>query len=552
MDDEDGVAHSNEVAHGTAWNLVGAFIGKILSFLYTIYIARVITQDDVGLFYLALGIIGLVSVWKDLGLPTALVRYIPFYESKNQHRKAFDLLRDTLAINVVIGAALTALVWFLADPIGALYQNAALPEVIRLLCAYVLLDNVGRTLTSYLQGKAEMKIPQLIGNLQVLAKLIITIVLVQAYGPGLVALCGGYILPILITIPMFIPIVVEKAGLKKGIAAEGPRLGREEIVREIAPFGIMLTIINTFNALMSSADRAILGYLAPVASSAAMVATYSFAITLAGNVLVFPGTVGAIFLPVISRLVGKGDMAAVKKQVGIAQRWVLFITLPLAAVMFAYSTEMLTIFFGSAYGGGGLAMSIFVAGLVFNVFALTVSLALAGMRLVHLELKVSAISATANVILNFALIPFFGINGAAAATAISFAIWGALMLKYGKEKIGFESPRESYKLVAIGIGVAIVALALKPAVTIAQNALPALVSGELAPYAAKVEYLLLLGAVSVFSCALFVAGAVVFKCFGKEDAKVLRMMGKKVFLPEPILIFGEQMVEAGMPGAERT
>ncbi|MFA6489908.1 MAG: flippase [Candidatus Micrarchaeia archaeon] len=543
METDEYAEHSHEMAAGTFWGLFGNFFTKIIAFLYTVYVARMVTQGDVGLFYLALGIVGLVGVWRDFGLPAALTRYVPYFESRGEYRKATELLKNTYLVNAAVSIALTAIIWVCAGTIGEFYKNPLLPEALRLIAAYTLLENLFRINGSYIQGKADIKFNQMVGTTQVLAKLAFTFVLFQIYGPTLPALIAAFLCSYVLGTIVSLPWIYSKA--TKGNSGAG--LDGKELYREIVPLGLMLTVLQTFYGIIASTDRVILGYLAPQASANEMVAIYSMATTVGVNLMVFPGAVGGIFLPVISRLVGKDDKKGIHRQVGVGQRWVLFITLPMAAVMMVFAQEMLGIFYGQGYSTGGGAMALVVLGLVFAAFTYTISLALAGMRLVKLELKVAAAAGIANVALNFALIPSFGVEGAALAAAASFAISAVLFLHYGKKVIGFETPASSYRLLVAGAITCAAIFLLKPEVTILAGMIPSSIGGAgLAPYISKSLYLGLLGLMCALAFAIFGLLSLLLKCFEREDVAVAKRMAKQGRVPDAAISIAEKVLLHGI------
>ncbi len=545
---EEHLAHSSEVAKGTIWGLAGTFVTKIIAFIYTIYMAYVVAQGDVGVFNLALGIVAIISVWKDLGLPTSLLRYVPYYEGRGEEKKVSQLLKNAYIADIISGSVLTAVVWLSSDAVASVYGNPALGDALRLMSFFVLIDNIYKVGGSYLQGRARIADIQVLSTVQAVAKLVLTILLVSSMGANYASLTIAYVVSAFISLVVMVPMVWKESAFSWRNASEGKGEGISmgEMYREIAPFGIMLMAVQTFYTVISSTDKAILGYLAPAAVATEQVAIYSMAVSLAGNLMVFPGAVGAIFLPVISRLVGKGDTAMMRRTMGTAQRWTLFITIPMAAVMIAFSSEMLSVFFGSSYGTGGATMAIFMAGLIFSVLSYTSNIALAGMRLIKLELKIVAFAAILNVALNIALIPGYGMEGAAFAGAVSLVVSGILFMHYNRKMTGFDTMAKSGKLLLAGVIVLGAAYAIKPAVAFAALAVPAIGPSALKPYLAKIGYLAVLGITSCLAFVAFGALSVLMHCFEKEDAVVMRDIAKKVFLPESAVAFAETVIKRGM------
>ena len=184
MEEEGIEAHSAEMAKGTFWGLLGNVFIKAFSFIYIIYIARAVSQDDVGLFYLSLSIIGLVGAWRNFGLPAALARYVPYYEGRNEGGKARRLLEYTYIVNALSGIGLAALLYAGAGWIGEIYQNPALPGALRLLSSFMLLENLFSIGTGFLQSVADIKSMQAMNAAQNLLKLVFTVVFFQFFGPS--------------------------------------------------------------------------------------------------------------------------------------------------------------------------------------------------------------------------------------------------------------------------------------------------------------------------------------------------------------------------------
>jgi O-antigen/teichoic acid export membrane protein len=331
------------------------------------------------------------------------------------------------------------------------------------------------------------------------------------------------------------------------IPSWGGALSNRELLHDIVPFGFMLTIVSVLWTIVSYSDRVVLGFFLPPESANELMAVYSMAISLSLNVMVFPATVGGIFMPTISRLVGGRRYGEIRRTMATAQRWVLFITLPFVAVMIAFSREMLSVFYGSQYGGGSAVMAIFCIGLLFSAFSYVISLTLAGMRLVALEFKIALLVVALNVALCFLLIPPFGTDGAAVAAAASFAVSAALFVHYGKKMAGYSVPAEVYKICAAGVLTCALLFAMKPMAASAAAAMPQFGGPAMAPYTAKIAYLLLLGGVTALAAGAFAALSLFAKCFGREDISVMKQAAAKVRMPKGVLSVAERIILYGIP-----
>jgi O-antigen/teichoic acid export membrane protein len=107
-------------------------------------------------------------------------------------------------------------------------------------------------------------------------------------------------------------------------------------------------------------------------------------------------------------------------------KWILMIGLALVLLLIFFSKQILYILYGIQYIPGFLALGILGFGyLIISVFSPTNQLLQVTGR-TRLVMFNTGIGAVLNVILNFLLIPVYGINGAAIATAFSLIAVNAL------------------------------------------------------------------------------------------------------------------------------
>lgn len=531
--DEETPQYSKEVAKGSFWNLAGNMAFKLTSFLYIILIARAASQDDVGLFSLALAVVSLVSIFSDLGLAGALQRYVPYFEARNEKGKIKDLLKLSYIISTAVAFILMALLWWQADLAGTIYQNGALPEAIRFLVAYLILSNLLRISTSALQGFADMRSTQYISNMQNGLKLVLTAVLFYLYGATVITMSAAFLLS---NIPAVIAAIISVWRRTAGFPSRGgTSIAPHQLFGEIAPFGIMLNIVTLFWSMTAYADRLLLGYLTSPAISTEIVAIYTVAVTMSAVLLVFPGSVVGIFLPVMSRLVGKNEPAHIRHILDTSQRWSMLITLPLGLVMMIFASDMLGAFYGQAYANGGLVMAVFTFGLLIQSLSIMLLYALAALRLVRLELRIAFITMIVNIILNAILIPIYGMEGSAIASLISCLAITLLLAYYGNKLFSFILPSGAHKILLAAVAAFVIVLAVKPVASSLAPLLPSIGGGALQPYANKVIYLAYLGVLGAITAALFFFFAFIMKCFKNEDVLIMKKALQRAGAPHGLV-----------------
>jgi len=532
--------HSREVAKGSFWGLAGQVFFKLFSFFYVVLLARMASQEDVGLFYLALGIVSILSVFSDLGVSGAILRYIPYFEGKGEHGKIKGLVKMAYLALFATATVIMALLFWQADYVGTLYQNPRLAAVLRLLSAYILFSNFLRINTFYLQGMRDIKSSQLYQNIQNGLKLVFTVALFYIYGPSAGMIALAFILSLAGAVALSSAAIYGPVSKIKGAAAG---LTRSDL-NGIVSIGVMVATIQMFGVIMTSLDRTLLGYLTPPPGSETAVAVYSIATALALALSSLSWAVGSVFLPLVSRLAGKQDMEGIRSVLATAQRWCTFMTIPSAVVMMLFAGEMLGAFYGQSYASGAMAMALFTLGLAFYSISYMLFLTFIAMRMVGLELSMTLISGAFNVIMVVLLIPPFGMEGAAAAGALGFALSAFLAKHYCEKLIGFRFPPEIYKMVAAGVVTFALMFIIKAPLYSTLSALVPFGSSD--PYLFKASHLAILGALMMVSVAIFATFALLLRCFRKEDVALMRSVMRKAMVPGPLIGFAEKIAVRGI------
>ena len=98
-----------------------------------------------------------------------------------------------------------------------------------------------------------------------------------------------------------------------------------------------------------------------------------------------------------------------------------------------------TFVFGAAYGGSGAALGILAIGQLCDAAFGSVVFLLNMTGHERDTVRGLSIGVVVNALLNLALIPLFGINGAAAATALTLLIWNVLLWRAVRRRLGIDS-----------------------------------------------------------------------------------------------------------------
>jgi O-antigen/teichoic acid export membrane protein len=539
----DTVKYSKEVAKGSFWTLSGNVLFYMVSFLYMIVIARFVPPEELGLYYLALSIVSLLSALDDLGFNGALSRYVPFFEAKNQHGKIRHLLNIGYATVISVALVLSVILFLSADTIAQIYQNPQLAPALQMLVVILVLANIKDLNISFLRGRKDVKSMQVVKNLFNASKLVLTTTAFFFLGVSVFSLSLGLILSYFVSIAAsFYFSRKSSAKLPDG----DDIIENDELIYELVPFGLMIGLIAYLNTLLISTNSVILGYLTNPADSTTVVAVFSIATKLAMQLVVLPNSIGTIFLPIMAYLYGKGSLEQMRGVAETTQRWSLFLTVPFGLVMIAFSGDILGALYGNEYRAGAFVMSLIVVGVIIKSSFLVLSNTLSAMRRVDIQLKIVAVTGVVNFILNFILIPEFGMDGSAMAAFISILAALLMIVYYSKKLVGFSLPPEVFKIGAVAVFTFIFIMLIKPAAPILLSQFPQIGEGGVAEAAGKALYMVFLGMLAVISSTVFFAFVLLLKCFRKEDVEMMKSALKKARVPEGLVMLFEKIVMRGV------
>src|SRR5665647_2639492 len=203
-----------------------------------------------------------------------------------------------------------------------------------------------------------------------------------------------------------------------------------------------------------------LGYF----KSAEVVGVYSAVYPLVGFLSLIIGPMGFVYIPVISKLWGENRTELIGPIYQIATKWCFLLTFPIFALMFVYPESLLTRIYGAEYASGATVLRILALGFITNSYVGFNYHTIMASGDSDFLMKCSLTSAGMNVLLNFILVPQYGMIGAAIASSVSFASIEVFMTLKTWKKQNMHPFTPTYRrLTLIGIFMVVSMLAARQA-----------------------------------------------------------------------------------------
>lgn len=199
------------------------------------------------------------------------------------------------------------------------------------------------------------------------------------------------------------------------------RIGFAHIIKRSSP----MAISSIAYILMQSIDIILLGKF----TNFKIVAYYAVTVKLTMIISLALTSVNAVFAPKISELFSSGQYKKLNISIKNATRLIFVLTIPAILMLVLFSNYILN-FFGDEYIVAKNALLILLLGQTVSALCGSVGtyMNMTGKQNILQILLITAL--VINLILNWVLIPKYGIIGAAIATSISMILWNILGVIY--------------------------------------------------------------------------------------------------------------------------
>lgn len=124
------------------WTFASQIGRQVIQFISTAVLARLLAPSDYGLLAMALVVIGIIELFRDLGSSAALI----------QRKEISSVYLSSLFwFNVLIGLATTLLLWVLSPTIANLYREPRLERLLQVFAPIFFVSGVGQVQRALLE-----------------------------------------------------------------------------------------------------------------------------------------------------------------------------------------------------------------------------------------------------------------------------------------------------------------------------------------------------------------------------------------------------------------
>jgi len=415
-----------KVIKGGAWFLGFSILAKVIAFFNKIYLTRMLTLADYGLFISMFSLFGIVLTFSSFGLNTSMVKFIPHYRVRKEPGKIKSVITSILQFEIIMRLIIYIVLLKVAPLLSIYYFKTDATTPFQLFSVMVLTELAYRNLKPFFKS---FKQTVMLGWIEFLTPALygIFFFIFFKYDTSVYVPIVSYILTSALIGGVFGLIALRTFNIFK-------HKGKQEwsIFKKMVAFGFPLIVANTGGIFISYFDTIMLTSL----STLEIVGIYNIALSSALLMAFVFNSISITLIPTVSEMIAKKKQKDIMGGLKKLYRYSLFALVPIVAIGITFAKPLLTFIYGNEYGSGFIAFRILLIGAVFVALNNYNIRCLIGAGNTKAIAKVTWLSAIINIVFNIPFIYYWGITGAAIATTVSYACQWQLTTYQTKKSLG--------------------------------------------------------------------------------------------------------------------
>jgi O-antigen/teichoic acid export membrane protein len=410
------------LTRGSSMGLIGQGVNALLAFAFSVAVGRLFHAKGAGTFFVAVAIFTIAANVGDLGADDGLFWAVPRLRAEGRTGDLRRLLPIACLPVLAVSCALAGALLLWAVPLAHLFSHGQhdthLASFIRILAPFVPVAALMQPVVAGTRGFDRVWPQAAIWSFVMPAVRLLLLPILLATGMGLLAVAYSWATPVILGgLALLFTLFHFVEREHRGAGGGAPLTAHRTLARTFWGFSAPRALASICSMALVWLDVLLVGWIV----SMRMAGIYAVANRYLVVVTFALAAVGATIGPQVSRLLALGKVDELRRLYQASTSWVMAIAWPCTLIMAVYSPILMKIF-GHEFAAGDTALSILALMMLYvsatgsNVVVLVMS----GSSRTSLLIGIGTLAC--NVGANLLLIPHFGIDGAAAAWAVSLLV----------------------------------------------------------------------------------------------------------------------------------
>ena len=432
------------LAKNTVYYTLGLATQKALSFVYFIFVARMLGVENQGKYSFALTFTTVFAILLDFGITNILIR-----EAARNKEDSQKYLANAVTLKL-LGSLLIYLVIVVA--VNLMGYPEITKNMVYVSGLVMILDSFALSFFGIIRGHQNLRFE----SISVVINQLIVL------GVGLYALYSHWSLVALVAVYLFgsgFNVLFSWLSLKFKYRIKVKISFDKKIVLNIIKWSLPFAVAGIFSRIYSAMDIILLSKMSGDRSVGIYSVAYKVAFALQFVALAFSASIYPAFCNYFAHSKKKLSQLFVK-----SMYWLIVLALPLSLGLIAIADKVVVPVFGAQYLESILPLQILMASLLFIFICFPIGALLnASNRQTRNTINLGIVAAV-NTVLNACLIPLWDYNGAAIANLLSYVLLFTLGISLVGRIVDYDKKFLLWSLLKIliaGIIMALVVILLK-------------------------------------------------------------------------------------------
>ena len=366
-----------------------------------------------GLLFLVISIIGVAQLFGDLGLARSAARYLAEFKESDPSQVPHVLSIALRYRLVLIGGTVLAIV-LARDVIASTLGEPSIGTLLLVGTGLLAFRSLHTFNTVAFQGFNAVEYSAVVNIVNYLGRLALVVGFV-ALGWGVAGALLGYVVGAAIAAILGLALLYTK--FYRGYdASDAPEAG---LRRRILEYSVPLTVSRSAGIIAARIDTILIGFfMTPVA-----VGFYTLGKQISEFVLAPAGSIGFAVSPTFGEDKANDELERAARLYETTVQYVLLLYVPATIGILVIAEPAILLVFGQEYAGAVPVIRVLAFFVLVQSITLVTTDVLDFLGRARTRAIAKGISSIANFGLNIALIPIYGVAGAAAATVVTYSAY---------------------------------------------------------------------------------------------------------------------------------
>ena len=404
--------------------------GQIMGFLLSFVIAYYYGAQGLGNYVLAIVILRIFTMIAKLGIDTFSIRFIAAFAKQEKWQSIQLLRKKTLALLSVTSIVSSVIMYFLSDTISDMIDTST--EYIMLSSFFILPLVFFMLHYQSLRGLKKIAEFSFFYRMSQATFSIASIFIISTFISSNSVPIYAYLTSL--SIVSVLSVIAYRFWFSKKAILNSEEIIEDLTIRSILKISIPLMLAQSVQFVMAWTDKLMIGNM----MSAESVAVYGVAFRFSMGVSITLMAINSISSPKFAEKFASDDIKGMGKIAMQSAKMIFWTTVPLATILMIFPKFFMGLY-GPEFLIGFEVLRWLIIGRIVNALSGSVGnlMQMSGQQKTYMNILI--VGAVINVILNYNLIPKYGINGAAFASVASLSFWNLSMVYMVKRKFGFST-----------------------------------------------------------------------------------------------------------------